>query len=116
MITDARHGSLPGVVPDALLEEVARRFALLGDPTRLRLLRALHEAGETPAGELAARAGVGRENASKHLARLAEAGLVTRRRQGATVLYRIADQSLLQMCELVCGSVRERAAALAGER
>ncbi|HZV50505.1 MAG TPA: metalloregulator ArsR/SmtB family transcription factor [Candidatus Dormibacteraeota bacterium] len=103
------------MVPDTLLEEVARRFALLGDPTRLRLLRTLHEAGEIPAGELAARAGVGRENASKHLTRLAEAGLVGRRRQGAMVLYRIVDESLLQMCELVCGSVRERAAALTRE-
>jgi DNA-binding transcriptional ArsR family regulator len=100
------------MIPDRLLEEVAKRFALLGEPSRLRLLKALHEAGELSVGELAARTELGRENTSKHLTRLAEAGLVGRRRQGATVFYRVADESLLQICELVCGSVRERASAL----
>lgn len=101
------------LVSDELLEEVARRFALLGDPTRLRLLRALQEAGELSVGDLAETVGVGRENTSKHLARMLEVGLVRRRRGGSTVFYSIADPSLSELCELVCAGVRQRARLLA---
>jgi len=102
------------VIPEPLLEEAAHRFALLGDPTRLRLLSVLHAAGEVAVGDLAERAGIGRENASQHLSRLAAAGLVARRRQATSVLYRIADETLLDdICGLVCDGVRKRAAILA---
>jgi ArsR family transcriptional regulator len=100
------------VVPDALLEDVARMFSLLGDSTRLRLLRELYEAGELSVGEVADRSGVTLANASQHLARLAEAGLVGRRRDGRIVRYWIVDDRLGQLCEIVCASVRDRAARL----
>ncbi len=100
------------MIPEALLDEAARRFALLGDPTRLRLLSVLHAAGELPVGELAGRAGVARENASQHLARLAAAGIVARRKDGTSVCYRVADATLAQVCELVCAGVREQASRL----
>lgn len=102
------------MIPNALLEEVARRFALLGDPTRLRLLRSLHEEGELSVGNLAAGTGIGRANVSQHLNRLALAGLVARRREGTTVHYRIADPTLDALCDLVCAGVVERARALTG--
>ena len=101
------------MVPEALLEEVARRFALLGDPTRLRLLRALHEEGELSVGRLAAVTGVARVNASQHLNRLALAGLVARRREGTTVHYRVSDPTVDALCELVCAGVVDRARILA---
>ena len=102
------------VLPEALLEEVALRFALLGDPTRLRLLRGLHNEGELSVGMLAAVTGVARVNASQHLNRLALAGLVSRRREGTTVHYRVSDPSVDALCDLVCASVIERARTLAG--
>jgi DNA-binding transcriptional ArsR family regulator len=101
------------VVPDALLDEVARLFAQLSDPTRLRLLSRLHDDGELSVGDLAARTGVTVANVSQHLNRLALAGLVARRRNGKQVLYRIADPRLEELCDLVCSSVRERAELLA---
>lgn len=94
------------------MEEVARRFALLGDPTRLRLLRALHEEGELSVGRLAAVTGVARVNASQHLNRLALAGLVARRRDGTTVHYRVSDPTVDALCELVCAGVVDRARTL----
>ena len=100
------------MLPEALLEEVARRFALLGDPTRLRLLRALHEEGELSVGRLAAVTGVARVNASQHLNRLALAGLVARRRDGTTVHYRVSDPTVDALCELVCAGVVDRARTL----
>jgi DNA-binding transcriptional ArsR family regulator len=102
------------VVPVELLEEVARMFALLSDPTRLRLLSRLHDDGELSVSELASRTGVTVANVSQHLNRLATAGLVARRRDGKHVHYRIADPRLEELCDLVCSGVRERAELLAG--
>lgn len=102
------------MVPEGLVEEAARQFALLGDPSRLRLLNVLHQQGELAVGEIAVRSQVSRENASQHLTRLAAAGLIARRRQGTSVLYRVDDENLGEICELVCAGVRRRASALAG--
>jgi DNA-binding transcriptional ArsR family regulator len=101
------------LIPETLLEEAARRFALLGDPSRLRILSTLHVAGEVAVGELAVRSGLTRTNLSQHLSRLAAAGLVGRRREGTTVYYRLVDESLGELCDLVCASLRERGRALA---
>jgi DNA-binding transcriptional ArsR family regulator len=101
------------LIPDALLEEAARRFALLGDPSRLRILSALHNSGEVAVGELADICGLTRTNLSQHLGRLAAAGLVGRRRDGTTIYYRIVDETLGQLCDLVCASLRERGRVLA---
>jgi ArsR family transcriptional regulator len=102
------------VVPDVLLEEVARLFGLLSDPTRLRLLSRLHDDGELSVGDLAERTGVAVANVSQHLNRLAASGLVARRRAGKHVHYRIADPRVETLCDLMCTSVRERAELLAG--
>ena len=101
------------MIPEPLLEEAARRFALLGDPTRLRLLSLLHAEGELTTGALADRAGLAMTNVSQHLARLMAAGLVSKRRVGIHAHYRIADDTLGELCELVCSSLRSRARTLA---
>jgi DNA-binding transcriptional ArsR family regulator len=96
------------VVPDAFLEDVARRFALLGDPTRLKIVSVLHERGEVPVGEIAAAAATSPANASQHLQRLAAGGIVGRRRYGQAVCYRIVDDTIEQLCAVVCGSVARK--------
>ena len=93
------------VVPDPFLEEVARRFALLADPTRLKIVSVLHEGGESTVGEIAAAAGTSAANASQHLQRLAGGGIVGRRRDGQAVWYRIVDDTIEQLCAIVCGSM-----------
>ncbi len=100
------------VVPAALLDEVARRFFLLGDPTRLRIVSALHDAGEVTVQELALSTATSPANASQHLGRLRQGGIVKRRRTGRTVRYSIADPSIEALCRIVCDSVRERARVL----
>lgn len=93
------------VVPPAVLEDVARRFALLGDPTRLRILSVVHEMGTVTVGEIADAAGVSVANASQHLGRLAMGGIVGRKRVGRTVAYRIIEPTIEQLCTIVCSSV-----------
>ena len=90
------------VVPDALLEEAARRFSLLSDPTRLRIVSALHDAGETSVGGLSSLTGVPLASVSQHLNRLAHGGVVARRREGTSVRYRISDPTIEALCDIVC--------------
>lgn len=90
------------VVPEELIEDAARRFALLSDPTRLRLISALYEAGELSSGELAELAGVSAANTSQHLSRLLSGGIVARRREGTSIRYRIVDGTIEQICRIVC--------------
>ncbi len=95
------------MIPTSLLEDAARRFRLLGEPVRLALLNALHEAGELPVQDLAARTGQSQANVSKHLRLLLEEGLVRRRQEGVFAYYAIADPTLAALCLLVCGQLRQ---------
>jgi DNA-binding transcriptional ArsR family regulator len=101
-------------VPGYVLDEAARRFSLLGDATRLRIVSRLHDCGECSVGELAEQTGSSIQNVSQHLARLLAGGVVRRRREGKTVLYSIADETIEGLCAVVCDSVRERARVLSG--
>lgn len=47
-------------------------------------------------------------NVSKHLSVLAEQGIVQKRRQGLFVYYSIADDSIYELCDIVCYSVGKR--------
>ena len=98
------------LVPADLLDAAASRFRLLGDPTRLRILRALHGADELTVQATADAAAQSHANTSKHLRLLAEAGVVEGRRDGLKVYYRITDPTLSALCDLVCESLGDDAA------
>jgi DNA-binding transcriptional ArsR family regulator len=70
-------------------------FFALADPTRRRLLAALAAAPAT-ATELSSELPISRQAVVKHLAALAEAGLLARERTGREVRYRITPQPLSQ--------------------
>ena len=94
---------------DRALELVAHRFKLLGEPTRLRLLRQLMQ-GEQSVNELVSASGSTQANVSKHLNMLAEGGLLARRKVGLSTLYSIADPTLFTLCDLVCRSLQTQGA------
>lgn len=91
-----------------LLARVAARFAAMSDPTRLRLLVLLKH-GESRVGDLAEAVHLSQPSTSKHLAILRQAGLVQVRRQGVEAFYAIRDETLFDLCDLVCTSVRQQA-------
>ncbi len=101
------------MLSEELIEEAAHRFALLGDPTRLRILNTLMERGELSVGDVAEASGTSRFNASAHLNRLALGGFVARRQAGTTHYYRVADASLANVCDWICEAVKRRARAVA---
>jgi DNA-binding transcriptional ArsR family regulator len=103
--------SLPSPLPETLVELIAQRFRLLGEPTRIKLLDALR-AGPATVTELQAATGASQQNVSKHLGMLVDAGLVHRARDGNRAYFSIADESLFDLCEQVCGSLRRQVAEL----
>src|SRR5262245_10395775 len=102
---------LPHPLPDDLADLIARRFRVLGEPMRIRLLDRLRQ-DEATVGELSEALGASQQNVSKHLAVLAEAGILGRRKQGNHVYYRIVDEGVFALCEAVCGSLEQQLRAL----
>jgi len=92
--------------PDEL-ERIARRFRLLGDPMRLRLLEAVCDRPRS-VSDLVAAVGATQANVSKHLSLMAAAGLLTRERRGQSVFYGMKDPLILKVCELMDASIDER--------
>ncbi|HEY4065355.1 MAG TPA: helix-turn-helix transcriptional regulator [Burkholderiaceae bacterium] len=88
----------------------ARIAAMIGDPTRARMLAALMGGQYLAAGELAAAAGVGAATASPHIGKLLDSGLVTLRVQGRHRYLRLADAEIAHALEAL-SLVAERGAA-----
>jgi len=102
---------LPQPLPDDLVELIARRFRVLGEPMRIKLLDRLRD-GEATVNELSEALDASQQNVSKHLAVLAEVGILGRRKEGTYVYYRIVDERVFALCEQVCGSVQQQLRAL----
>ena len=98
---------LPHPLPEDLVELIARRFRVLGEPMRIRLLDRLRD-GEATVGELSEVLAASQQNVSKHLAVLSDAGVLGRRKHGNHVYYRIVDEGIFELCEQVCGSVQQQ--------
>lgn len=105
---------MEGLPPEAL-EHVAAYFQTLSEPTRLKILNLLRR-GERNVGELAQLCGFTSANLSRHLAMLAQRGLVARESRGTSVYYRIADESVYALCDLVCGNIARQWERSAHER
>ena len=87
-----------------LLPKVVERLAALADETRLRLLMRLRQ-GEANVSTLMDELGIAQASVSKHLAVLKQAGLVAVRRAGVQAFYRVRDESIFAMCDVLCDGV-----------
>ena len=103
--------ALPHPVPNELAELIARRFRVIGEPMRIRLLDWLRD-GEATVSELTEALGASQQNVSKHLSVLAEIGIVGRRKDGNRVYYAVVDQGVYALCEDVCGGLEQQLDAL----
>ena len=93
-----------------VLALVADRFRALAEPARLQILKCLL-AREQTVGELVEATGLGQANVSKHLQMLYGLNFVSRRKDGLFVYYALADSSVFQLCELMCGRLEAEAQA-----
>lgn len=89
---------------EQVFKKVAEYFALLADPTRLRILSCLCCA-ERSVNEVVEVIGLTQANISRHLNILYRAGVVDRRREGSSVLYRVVDPNFVDICRTVSISV-----------
>jgi DNA-binding transcriptional ArsR family regulator len=99
--------ALPHPLPDELTALIARRFQVIAEPMRIRLLDRLRD-GEASVNELVEATHGSQQNVSKHLGVLLEAGILGRRKQGNRVFYRVVDEDVFALCETVCGSVQRQ--------
>jgi len=91
------------LIPEDYIDRVAGRFKILGEPVRLELLNQLNAEGEMTVSDLVEATDFQQANVSKHLRRMADEGIVSRRKDGVYVYYEIDDPTLSALCLLVCG-------------
>ena len=103
---------LPHPLPEPIVELVAQRFRVIGEPMRIKILDRLRD-GDATVAELTESLGTSQQNVSKHLGVLHEAGILSRRKQGTHTIYAIADESVLGLCEQVCGGLQRQFSDLA---
>jgi len=107
----ATSAPVPHPLPEALVELIAQRFRVIGEPMRIRLLDALRD-GPLTVTELTEALGASQQNVSKHLGVLAAAGVIAREKHGNRVRCSIADDSVFEICEMVCGGLRQHVTEL----
>jgi len=98
-----RRPTQPRLAP-AVVEVVALRLQVLGEPTRIRLMELLND-GEATVQELTDQLPTTHQNVSKHLRALYQAGIVQRRQEGNRVRYSLIDWTGFWLVQQVSQSV-----------
>lgn len=74
----------------------AKLFRGLGDPTRLSILEVLKK-GEKITSEIVKETNQNQSNVSNHLACLLDCGLVTNRREGKNIFYKLSNEQVIKL-------------------
>lgn len=85
-------------MPRPVYELKAELFKTLGHPARIQILQVLRD-GEAHVTDIAAHVGVSGSTLSQHLAHLKRADVISGRRQGSLVIYRVTDPRVFQLLE-----------------
>jgi DNA-binding transcriptional ArsR family regulator len=91
------------------MEDIAALFAILGDPTRMRVLTAL-SAGEMCVNDLATATGINRTTVSHQLRVLRTHRLVSRRRDGKVMYYELDDDHVRDLMAMAIDHAAENRA------
>jgi len=102
---------IPHPLPEQLVDLIAQRFRVLGEPMRIRLLDRLRD-GEATVGQLQEALDASQQNVSKHLGVLLQAGMVSRTKRGTSSVFAIADDGVFELCDQVCGGLRRQLSEL----
>jgi DNA-binding transcriptional ArsR family regulator len=84
-----------------ILERASRYFSLLAEPPRLRILQVVCDK-ECSVQEIVGQTSLPQPNVSRHLSILFNAGVLSRRREGTFVFYKVSDPLVTQLCRTVC--------------
>jgi ArsR family transcriptional regulator, virulence genes transcriptional regulator len=94
------------VDPGYIFELQAEMLSALSNPKRLMILKVLGKKEKT-VGEIAVQVGIEMPNVSQHLRIMKVHGMVTSRRDGQTVYYKIGTPVFAECCELVRKAIVE---------
>lgn len=101
-------GRLPHPIPEPLVELIAHRFRVLGQPLRIRVIDHLANRGETSVQALADELAATQQNISKHLAMLRQSGVLARRQDGRVTWYKVVDEEAYALlADAAFGLLRE---------
>lgn len=90
------------VFSDFELDNLATKFKVLSESSRLKILRSLID-GEKCVTEIIDRTGLMQANVSKQLKILHENGIVNSRPCGLQRFYSLSDFTVLNICNVLCG-------------
>ncbi len=90
-----------------VFEAAARYFSVLAEPARLKILHTICT-GEKSVNTIIAATGMAQANASRHLGLMYQAGLLSRRREGTQVFYKVADRLFIELCRTVSVQIAAR--------
>ncbi|NEP16730.1 MAG: helix-turn-helix transcriptional regulator [Leptolyngbya sp. SIO4C1] len=90
-----------------VVQQVADYFNVLSEPMRLKILNLLGSE-EKCVQELVDATATSQANVSKHLKVMLQAGILSRRTEGTSAYYRVADDLSFQLCGLVCDRIASR--------
>ena len=105
---DMNNNHLENLRRNAELEQASYYFGLLSEPTRLKILSSLC-GGEHPVNTIVASTGTTQANVSRQLNILYRSKFLARRKEGTQVFYRINDERMIALCNMIC---RNKAIAL----
>jgi ArsR family transcriptional regulator, lead/cadmium/zinc/bismuth-responsive transcriptional repressor len=94
------------LLPEAIVQEIAATFSVLGDPTRIRILDVL-AVGELCVCDIATLVGISESAVSHQLRLLRGMRLVRPRRAGRQVFYTLDDQHIVQLMRVAITHVQE---------
>ncbi|HBB35112.1 MAG TPA: transcriptional regulator [Cyanobacteria bacterium UBA8803] len=94
-------------VPQEVVQQVSEYFSILSEPMRLRILNLLRE-GEKCVQELVEATETSQANVSKHLKVMLQAGILSRRAEGTSAYYKVEDELIFELCNLVCDRLATR--------
>ncbi len=94
-------------INDEALTMIANRFRVLSDPMRLKILHTLGDR-EMNVSDLVEAIGAGQANVSKHLGVMLDAAIVSRRKEGLNSFYKVSDETIFELCDVVCARLKEQ--------
>ncbi len=80
-------------LPSAYLADVSDKLKAISHPLRLRIAETLEKQEEVKVGDIAGVCGENQPLVSQHLTQMRRAGIVSTRRKGTQVFYRLANEN-----------------------
>jgi len=91
-------------IEDRVFESAAELFSVLSTPIRLRIISAVCQ-GEKNVSELLSEIDTTQPNMSQHLSMLYRSGVLSKRREGTQMYYRLQSERVATLCRAVCTQI-----------